>query len=225
METLILENVAYQPDKEALIKRLHLDGDLEEEFDDILSEAARVARPKVMVRMLAVEVQGTRTVKMDAETFESRILAVNLEKLKRAFAYVVTCGRELYELSQSKADPLERYWVDTIAEQALGSAMSFIRRRTQEKFHTGKLRAMNPGSLADWPIGQQKPLFRAVGDVMGQIGVQLTDSCLMLPVKSGSGLLFETEQNYENCSMCPRVDCPNRRAEFDKEKFNREYAV
>ena len=60
---------------------------------------------------------------------------------------------------------------------------------------------------------------------MEDIGVELTDTFLMLPVKSGSGLLFETEQSYENCSMCPRTDCPNRRAQFDKEKFEREYAL
>lgn len=225
METLILKDIEFKPDKEALMKRLHLDESFEREFDDILAEAVQVAKPKAVVRMLAVEVEGPCQVKMDEEHFESRILAVNLEKVKRAFAYVASCGRELYELSLSKSDPLERYWVDTISEQALGSAMLHLRRITQEKFHTGSLRAMNPGSLADWPIGQQKPLFRAIGNVMEDIGVELTDTFLMLPVKSGSGLLFETEQSYENCSMCPRTDCPNRRAQFDKEKFEREYAL
>lgn len=225
METLILKDIEFKPDKEALMKRLHLDESFEEEFDDILAEAVQVAKPKAVVRMLSVEVEGPRQVKMDAERFESRVLAVNLEKVRRAFAYVASCGRELYELALSKSDPLERYWVDAIAEQALGSAMLHLRKATQERFRTGSLRAMNPGSLADWPIGQQKPLFRAIGNVMEDVGVELTDTFLMLPVKSGSGLLFETEQSYENCSMCPRTDCPNRRAQFDKEKFEREYAL
>lgn len=225
LETLVLKDIDFQPDKEALMKRLHLDESFEEEFDEILEEAVRVARPKAVVRMLAVEVEGPRQVKMDEERFESRVLAVNLKEVKRAFGYVVSCGRELYELSGSKSDPLERYWVDAIAEQALGVAMRHMYKAAQERFHTGKLRAMNPGSLEDWPIGQQKPLFRAIGNVMEEIGVELTDTFLMLPVKSGSGLLFETEQNYENCSMCPRIDCPNRRAQFDKEKFEREYAL
>ena len=87
-------------------------------------------------------------------------MAVNLEKVKRAFAYVASCGRELYELSLSKSDPLERYWVDTISEQALGSAMLYLRKITQEKFHTGSLRAMNGFR---WPIGPLDSKSRCSG--------------------------------------------------------------
>lgn len=62
METLILKDIEFRPDKEALMKRLHLDESFEEEFDDILAEAVQVARPKAVVRMLAVEVEGPRQV-------------------------------------------------------------------------------------------------------------------------------------------------------------------
>jgi hypothetical protein len=38
----------------------------------------------------------------------------------------------------------------------------------------------------------------------------------MLPTKSVSGIFFPTETSYENCQLCPRENCPNRRAEYNK---------
>ena len=71
---------------------------------------------------------------------------------------------------------------------------------------------MNPGPLKDWPLGEQRQLFFLFGDVKQAIGVELTESFLMYPVKSVSGIIFPTEVNYENCQLCPRENCPGRRA-------------
>ncbi len=53
-----------------------------------------------------------------------------------------------------------------------------------------------------------------LGSGAAEIGVELTPSMLMPPAKSGSGLFFASAREYENCQLCPRTDCPNRRAEF-----------
>ncbi len=55
------------------------------------------------------------------------------------------------------------------------------------------------------------------------IGVELTPSFLMVPNKSVSGLRFPTEENWASCMLCPRPDCPNRRAPHDPELFERKY--
>jgi hypothetical protein len=75
---------------------------------------------------------------------------------------------------------------------------------------------MNPGSGdADvWPIQQQRELFSLLGDVQGELGVSLTESCLMVPNKTVSGLIFPTEIDFESCQVCKRKDCPNRRAPY-----------
>jgi len=75
---------------------------------------------------------------------------------------------------------------------------------------------MNPGSLADFPISEQVKLFSLIDSPTKYIGVELSDSYLMRPLKSVSGIIFETEANYENCMLCPRLDCPNRRAEYNE---------
>ena len=83
------------------------------------------------------------------------------------------------------------------------------------KYRPGKMSSMSPGSLQDWPITQQSELFRVLGDVESEIGVRLTESYLMLPMKSVSGLCFPTETSFESCQLCPRDDCPGRAAPYD----------
>jgi hypothetical protein len=74
---------------------------------------------------------------------------------------------------------------------------------------------MNPGSLKEWPLIGQRELFAILGRdyIFENIGVRLSDSMLMLPSKTVSGLGFESEKDYHNCIYCPLKDCPNRRAE------------
>lgn len=48
-----------------------------------------------------------------------------------------------------------------------------------------------------------------------EIGLELTDSCLMLPYKSVSGIAYETETTFENCMLYPWENCPTRRASYD----------
>ena len=82
---------------------------------------------------------------------------------------------------------------------------------------------MNPGSLPDWPIQQQRPLFQLLGDPNTAIGVELTASYLMEPNKSVSGIRFPTEERFESCMLCPRQDCPGRRSAYDPELYDQKY--
>jgi hypothetical protein len=74
---------------------------------------------------------------------------------------------------------------------------------------------MSPGSLADWPITQQEELFSIFGNVEDLIGVKLTESFLMVPLKSVSGIYFPTEIEFVSCQLCPREVCSGRRAPYD----------
>jgi hypothetical protein len=54
--------------------------------------------------------------------------------------------------------------------------------------------------------------------------VTLTDSFLMVPTKSVSGIVFPTEVSFESCRLCPRSDCPGRRAKYDPNLWEQRYA-
>jgi hypothetical protein len=151
------------------------------------------------------------------------VLTVNFENIHRVFPFVVTCGRELQEWSDRLTDPLLGFQADEVKELALHAASEYLGRHLDRTFGLKKSSHMNPGSLPDWPLPQQYPLFSLIGEVEAAIGVKLTESCLMLPTKSVSGIRFPTETTFESCQLCPREGCPNRRAAWDQDLFETRY--
>jgi len=149
--------------------------------------------------------------------FVSKVLRANLEEVERVFPYVATCGRELDSAPTSDGDVFRQFCWDAIKEMALHVALSHLVDHLKEVHELESLSSMNPGSgdLEVWPIEQQKELFAFFGDVEDRIGVALTDSCLMIPNKSVSGLFFSSEHGFESCQLCHREDCQRRRSPFD----------
>ena len=161
---------------------------------------------------------------IDGVTFTSRVLAVNLRPAHQVFPYVLSCGAELQAWSERLTDPLAQFWAETIKELSLVSATARFLAHVEDTFHLGASSIMNPGSLPDWPLPQQAPLFRLLGDVTGSIGVTLSESLVMFPTKSVSGILFPTDSAFASCQLCQREACPNRRAPYDPGLFERRYA-
>lgn len=226
IESIVLTDIPWQPNSQALLKRLHIEpgSDYAAEALDLLDVAVQVARPKGIYRLCFVEGRGKEHTVIDGVAFSSRIMSVNLASTDRVFAQVATCGTELHEWSEGMEDVVHRYWADVIKEMALGAASRAVSADLEHRYAPAKTARMSPGSLADWPIREQQPLFELLGDVERRIGVRLTPSFLMVPNKSTSGIRFETEKDYVNCQLCPREGCPNRRAPYDRDMYVREYA-
>lgn len=218
---LRLVEIPFEPDIDALLARLGLN-DNPDEAEDVLSLLDRcksVAQPKAAYFAAAVD-------ELDAETgkiviggveFSSALLAKKLSGSTMVWPNIVTCGRELYDFSLSIPDPFDRYWCDEIMQQALTDVRSAMLRDLEAKFHPGKIAVMGPGSLVEWPLEQQVPLFRLLDEAAKFCGVELTPTLLMLPHKSVSGILFPNVDGWVSCSMCPRSGCPNRRADYSAE--------
>jgi hypothetical protein len=150
-----------------------------------------------------------------------------LSKAERAFPFIVTCGRELDGIEIPPDDFMKRFWLDSLKEEALRAAVEHFNRHVRETHGLEQTASMSPGSGDSglWPIDQQKALFSLFGDTETLIGVRLTESCLMIPNKTVSGILFPTEMKFENCSLCTREKCPERKVGFDKalwDSFHRE---
>ena len=190
----------------------------------IARDAEVVARPKAIYGISFVEARGEDWVVVDSIKFSSLLLRINLNDVHRIFPYVATCGVELEKWSTSNEDFLFRFWADTIKQMAVHRATEAMRQDLKERFQPGPLSSMNPGSLGDFPLTAQPDLFALLCDVEEQIGVQLTTSLLMLPTKSVSGILFPTEKQFFSCQLCPREQCPSRRAPYEAELWQTKFA-
>jgi hypothetical protein len=222
---VILDNISFELDLEPLMKRLHLreGSGYADDLQRLASDAQAIARPKALYRIAFIESFGDDHVVVDGVTLTSRVLRVNLEQAHRVFPYVATCGVELEAWSSSIDDMLQRYWVDTIKEMALRQAIRTLNEHLVEHYRPGRTSAMSPGSLEDWPLEEQRALFAILGDPKAAIGVQLSDSYLMIPTKSLSGIRFPTEASFESCQLCPREKCPGRRAPYDEGLYDTKY--
>ena len=221
----LVSGINFSPSPAQVFNRLNMDENhpLAGEAQHLLEQALSIAAPVALYKPAYIESVEEDCVMIDGATFKSRVLRVNLEKVHRVFAYVATCGNELREWALSFDDMMYQYWADAINEMALGVAIRAMNKDIQKRYRPGKTSSMSPGSLKEWPVQQQKPLFKILGDVENTVGVKLTESMLMIPNKSVSGIIFPSEENFESCLLCPRSDCPGRRAPYDPHLFEKKY--
>jgi len=217
MERYLLDEIPVKVDKNDVIKALLLeDADDIELVSGLFYKAKEIARPKALYKTVYIDEVDPPYVTVDGVVFESEVLAKTMEGIHRAFAYVCTCGAEVDEWSHLEKDYVVGFWLDIVKELFLYDASQYLHNYIKSKYDLKTLSSINPGSgnVDNWLITQQKLLFPLIGNVREDAGVLLTDSCLMLPTKSTSGLLFASAKEYVNCAYCERKNCKNRRAEY-----------
>jgi hypothetical protein len=192
------------------------------DLGSMIDHVKKVAKPKAIYRESYIEAKGEETVTIDGITFTSRVLRRNLDKVERVFPYVATCGKEVDGIEISQGDFLKSFWLDTIKSHLLEISIHTLSELLDRKYRLGNTSSMSPGAgdAIVWPIEQQMELFSLFDDIERLIGVRLTDSFLMLPTKSLSGIRFQTEIDFRSCQLCYRKNCVSRMAPFDKELWD-----
>ena len=216
----LLRDISFELDTVELMKGVRIVEGSEEagEFTALVRRAREVARPKAAYRECFIQSRGHDSVKIEGITFTSKMLRSQLDRVDRVFPFVCTCGRELDAAYSSGGDFMKDYWWDLIKDALLKEAVGRFREDIGQRYLLTNTSSMHPGSGdADvWPIRQQRNLFDLLGEAPAGIGVSLTDSCLMIPVKTVSGILFPTEHDFRTCQVCRREICPNRSAPLDE---------
>lgn len=226
-EAVVMDDIAFRPSLRKLMKQLRVKEGTRhaEQIASLLDEAQAIARPRAMYRVTYVDSRDESGVVIDGISFHSRVLRVNLDSVHRVFPFIVTGGIELHEWTQAQDNLLVRYYADVISETAARSAAARLKAHLVRQYGLGRTSTMSPGSLADWPIQEQRPLFALLGDPERAIGVRLTDSMLMIPSKSVSGIRFPVEKTFESCQLCQRERCPSRKAPYDGRLYDRRYRL
>ena len=221
----ILDNLNIDISLNEICKRLHMAPDSDvSELQPLIDVAMTLIEPQALYDVRYIEEKLEDAVIVDGRRLTSRVLRKNLDLVERIFPFVITLGPKLGETQAASSDLLENYYLDTIGNVALNSIRKQLKHHLESQFAIEKMSSMAPGSLADWPIQEQAPLFQILGDVKASIGVKLTDSLLMLPAKSISGIYFPKEVSFVSCQLCPRERCESRKAKYDQ-KLAEEYGI
>jgi hypothetical protein len=221
----ILDNLKVDISLNDVCRRLHMGPDSDvSEIQPLIEVAMALIEPKAIYEVSYIEDKLEDAVMVNGRNLTSRVLRKNLDQAERIFPFVITLGPKLGEKQADSTDLLENFYLDTIGNVALNSARKQLKRHLKSEFALEKISSMAPGSLPDWPIEEQAPLFKLLGDVDAAIGVKLSNSLLMLPAKSISGIYFPTEVSFFSCQLCPRERCESRKAKYDP-KLAREYGI
>lgn len=215
-----LDKIPFSLDADRIMQQAHVEAgsDEEAELRSLIALAQEIGRPKAGYAVSFVTGRNGDEIQIGDVRFRSRTLAHHLKSVERVFPFVATCGHEMDQAFPGKGDLLQEFWWDLIKTRLLSAAGDHLSDHLHRTFRLGRTATMLPGSgdVSVWPIEQQKALFFLLGHVESEIGVRLTESFLMVPNKTISGLLFPAETDFRSCEVCHRENCPSRHAPFNK---------
>ncbi|MFA6929249.1 MAG: vitamin B12 dependent-methionine synthase activation domain-containing protein [Lentisphaeria bacterium] len=221
----VLTEISWQLDSASLLDKVHVEPGSEDadELLHLVQKARTLAKPKVLMAEAFVEARTEDQIQINGIRFSSRMLRQQLSEVQRVFPFVASCGTELDSFSLPADDLLQKYWWEAIKEAVLANARRFFMEYLWLRFRVQKSSCMLPGAGAAgvWAIEEQTKLFALLGDVKKQIGVELTDSFLMLPHKSCSGIQYASAKDFRSCQVCQRANCPGRSAVFVPELWDK----
>ena len=172
------------------------------DLDELLALAGSLIHLRAAYEVSYTGAKGEDTVEVAGVTFRSRILRRNLDQAQKVFPFIMTAGPALEAAASASGDLLRQYYLEEMANVALENGALWLSERLKTRYGFPGLASMDPGSLEDWPITEQPKLFSIFGDTERLIGVRLTDSMLMIPRKSISGIFFPSEERFASCQLC-----------------------
>jgi hypothetical protein len=133
--------------------------------------------------------------------------------------FVCTAGPLFTSLTKRynrEGDYLEAFVTDAIGSLTVEKAMDKIQAQLEQSMNEERLNISNrysPG-YCNWPLSGQQALFEAAGT--SSLPVSLTESCLMTPIKSISGIIGIGENIRKRayaCKICKNESCTYRRVQ------------
>jgi hypothetical protein len=145
------------------------------------------------------------------------IIAKRLRKSRTLALFVATIGPKLEQWSRrliSEGDFLRGYIVDAIGSDLVEQAADCLERKIGENVQPlgWKITSRYSPGYCGWSVAEQHKLFCFLPEK--SCGVTLTESALMVPIKSVSGVIGlgpNVEREDFECSICDMEDCFRRR--------------
>jgi len=184
--------------------------------ESLLKEAQLFAAPECAFKLYNGNIDG-KAVYLDEGTRlqVGAVLSSLLQNSERFAVFVATAGnpfQRYQEELKKEDDMLKSYVVDAIGSciaEGAGDYMENLLEKEIEKLrHTNRF---SPG-YCGWHLSEQKELFRLLGG--NPCGVVLSDTCLMTPIKSISGIIgigFNVKEKLYACRYCELETCYKRK--------------
>ncbi len=156
--------------------------------------ARAAARARGLALAVPVEIPDEEHVRLAGEIFTSRLLSEKLQGRETAFPFLTTEGPELAAWAESLTDPEDRRHALLLRRMVILQSREAVGNAVRERWNLPAVSRMSPGELREWPLEEQRPLFRIFGPLAEETGVRLGPDNLMQPLHSSSGIFFRSEE-------------------------------
>jgi hypothetical protein len=185
-------------------------------IDNVLSQLAHRCEIQAGYRILEVYKSPEKNDGLYVgSTFFSmqKIVTGQLRKSEKAALFVCTIGPEMESWAKQllqNGEPLLSYIVNTIASIVVEKAVDFLHDHISSQMEEQGLKITNrysPG-YCGWSVAEQQLLFSLLPENF--CGVTLTESALMLPIKSISGVIgigHSVKRKEYICDTCGIKEC------------------
>ncbi len=213
------------PSLDELARYLHMDEDTEhpaycymkERLAELTSSDLEAVGGYAIGTIEELDLQGG-TLTVEGTTFEVGAQVCGyLKEATEAALFLCTAGAlfsdEAHALN-AQGEFLEAYIIDAIGSLTVERAMDKIHKALEEEQAARGMKITNrysPG-YCNWPLKDQRPLFAFVGE--NPTGIALSESCLMHPIKSVSGVIgigTKARRRAYGCLICQNKTCTYRR--------------
>ncbi|MEJ5263216.1 MAG: vitamin B12 dependent-methionine synthase activation domain-containing protein [Ignavibacterium sp.] len=149
------------------------------------------------------------------------IIYRDLKEVSEIFVFVCTIGKVVEEKIHqlfSNGDSLNAFILDRIASELVECTANLLEQKIQSDFLKTGYNLTNrysPG-YCGWSVSEQQKLFSLLPDKF--CGVQLTESSLMIPIKSISGIYgsgYKIIRRDYQCEICDDEFCYKRKLKKD----------
>lgn len=191
--------------------------------EETITTARRILRPRALFRIdEVVQLTPSRIVLRSGAQYQGAIGAF-LRNSEQMATFLVTIGSALERYSRrclKDGKVMQGTIADAVASEFVEAAADRMQSEVQAwaQARGGNITPRFSPGYCGMHVRQQRVLFASMP--AEQIHVRLTPSCLMLPVKSVSGLIGigpadkVTPGGYP-CELCTHEDCMQRRAAYN----------
>lgn len=199
------------------------EGILPEPFDEYVAEALQTAESMCNIQgafCFAERIEftsGNSHLVVDGVEFGiGKTVAKELRNSNKAAFFICTAGERISRYSQEMLkgeNPVLGYVLDVLGSMIVEAATDELQKEIKQIAFTQGFSITNrysPG-YCKWSVGDQHQLFSFFPDKC--CGIRLTESALMYPIKSVSGIIgIGKEVKYRDytCDLCNQVDCFHR---------------
>lgn len=184
-------------------------------LEEVLAKTQRICKPRLFYRICNGEVMSPLHIEIGGVNFRpGKIITDSLAGAELFCLFVVTAGCEFEEFRHSykeAGDCVREFIADSVGSVLAEACVADLEQRLDRELEVPHTYPYSPG-YCGWKVTEQHLLFGMLPD--RPCGIELTESSLMYPIKSISGVIgigSQVERKPYGCAICRNTTCYKRR--------------